>query len=388
LANSLTDLIPDAMEALDVVSREQTGYISAVSRSSSVARAALNQEVLVPVTTASSSAPNTPGVNAPDTGDTTVENVAVTISKSQHVPIRWNGEETKGLENAGTFSTIMADRIYQAMRTLANEIEADVHAEVYKRASRAYGATIGTAPFATAGDMSDFAGPLGILEVNGAPTNDLQMVLGTSAMGNLRGKMSNLFKVNEAGTADMLRNGMTDRVMKFALRQSAAVVQHSAGAGVNADLTGNEAIGQTTLGVDGITSNTTGYKAGDLITIATGDTNKYVIGTGLGDVSSGDLIINKPGLLVAHLANDEITRLASYTPNTAFARSAVVLATRAPAMPKGGDAAVDVTTVTDEVTGLSFELALYKQYLQNVVHVRLAWGYRAIKPEHIAILHG
>jgi hypothetical protein len=190
LANTLTDLIPDAMEALDVVSREMTGYIGAVTRSSSIARAALNQNVLVPVTQAASTAVNTPAVNAPDTGDTVVDNVPVTISKSKHVPIRWNGEETKGLENAGTFSTIMADRIYQAMRALVNEIEADVHGEVYKNASRAYGATIGTAPFATAADLSDFAGTLGILETNGAPTNDLQMVLGTAAMGNLRGKQS------------------------------------------------------------------------------------------------------------------------------------------------------------------------------------------------------
>lgn len=389
MANTLTDLIPDAMEALDVISREQVGYIGAVSRSSGVERAALGQEVLVPVTQAASTATNTPAVNAPDTGDGTVDNVPVTISKSKHVPVRFNGEETKGLTNAGTFSTIMADRIYQAMRALTNEIEADVHAEVYKKASRAFGVTIGTAPFAAATGMADFAGALGILEVNGAPTNDLQMVLGSAAMGNLRGNMSNLWKVNEAGTVEMLRNGiLNDRVMKFALRQSAAVVQHVAGAGTGADLVGDEAIAQTTIAVDGITSNTTGYKAGDLVTIATGDTNKYVIGTGLGDVTSGDLILNKPGLLVAHLTADEITRLASYTPNTAFARSAVVLATRAPAMPKDGDSASDVTHVTDPVSGLTFELALYKQFLQNVVHVRLAWGFKAIKPEHIAILHG
>jgi hypothetical protein len=388
VANTLTDLIPDAMEALDVVSRELTGYIGAVARSSSVARAAIGQNVLVPVTEAASTAVNTPAVNAPDTGDAAVDNVPVAITKSKHVPIRWNGEETLGLTNAGTFSTIMADRIYQAMRALVNEIEADVHGEVYKHASRAYGATIGTAPFGTAGDLSDFAGPLGILEINGAPTNDLQMVLGTAAMGNLRGKQSVLFKVNEAGTSDMLRNGMTDRVMKFALRQSAAVVSHTAGAGAGADINNGagEAVGQTSLTVDGITVNTTGYKAGDLITIA-GDTNKYVVGTTLTD-TSGELVINKPGLLIAAADTTEITLLGSHVPNTAFARSAVVLATRAPAMPKGGDAADDITTVTDPISGLSFELAVYRQFLQTVVHVRLAWGCKAIKPEHISILHG
>src|SRR5690606_18865116 len=101
MANTLTGLIPDLYEALDVVSRELTGFIPAVSRSSSIERAALNESVIVPVTGAHTSADNTPGVNAPDTGDTTVDNETVTISKSKHVPVRWNGEEAKGLQNAG-----------------------------------------------------------------------------------------------------------------------------------------------------------------------------------------------------------------------------------------------------------------------------------------------
>ena len=91
MANTLTDLIPDMYEALDVINRELTGFIPAVSRNSSVARAAKNQTVRVPVTGAETAADNTPGVTAPDTGDTTVENVEITISKSRHVPVRWNG---------------------------------------------------------------------------------------------------------------------------------------------------------------------------------------------------------------------------------------------------------------------------------------------------------
>jgi hypothetical protein len=388
MPNTLTDLIPDLYEALDVVSRELTGYIPAVSRSSSVARAALNEQVLVPVTTVVTGADNTPGVTAPDTGDTTVENVSISITKSKHWPVRWNGEQTKGLQNAGTFSSIQADRFYQAMRSAVNEIEADLHGAAYKGASRAFGATAGTAPFATASDLSDFAGVLRILEENGAPTNDLQLVNGHAAMANLRGKQSGLFKVNEAGRDDMLRNGMTDRIMGFALRHSHAISQHTKGAGTGYDVNNGsgEAVGQTALTLDGGTVNTSGIKAGDIVTLA-GDTNKYVVKTGLTDVG-GDLVINKPGLLVLGADATELTVGNSYTPNVAFARSAIVLATRAPALPEGGDSASDVTTIVDERTGLAFEIAQYKQFMQVVYHVRLAWGYGAIKSEHIAILHG
>lgn len=382
MANTLTGLIPDMYEALDVVSRELTGFIPGVSRSSDVARAALNQQVLVPVTTAATSSDNTPGVTAPNTGDATVDNVAVSISKSKHVPVRWNGEETKGLQNAGTFSTIQADRFYQAMRTLVNEIEADLWAEAYKNASRAYG-TAGTTPFGTAADMTDFAGVLRILEENGAPTNDLQLALGHSAIGNLRGKQSGLFKVNEAGSSDMLRNGMTDRIMGMAIRHSHAVGIHTQGTGAGYVTSGSTAPGVT--GVALVTGTGT-VLAGDVVTFDADANNKYVVGTGV--AAPGTIQLGKPGALTTIATANALTVGDSYTPNVAFARSAIVLATRSPAMPAGGDAADDAMTITDPRTGLSFEVAVYRQFLQTVYHVRLAWGFRAIKPEHIGVLMG
>lgn len=383
MANTLTDLIPDIYEARDVISRELTGFIGAVSRSSTVAEAAVNQEVLVPVTGAATTADNTPGVTAPNTGDDTVENVAVTISKSKHVPVRWNGEETKGLENAGTFSTIQADRFYQAMRALVNEIENDIWLEAYKNSSRAYGSA-GTTPFATANDMSDFAGVRRILEENGAPTNDLQLVLGHAAIANLRGKQSGLFKVNEAGSSDMLRNGMTERIQGLALRHSHPIGVHTKGTGSGylVNTAGGEAVGQTTITAD---TGTGTILAGDIVTFAGTTDQKYVVNTAL---SGGSFAIGKPGLRVAEADDDAITVGNSYTPNVAFARSAIVLATRVPAKPKGGDSADDVMTVTDPVSGLTFEIALYRQYLQAVYHVRLAWGFKAIKSAHIATLMG
>ena len=379
MANTLTGLIPDIYEALDQVSRELTGYIPAVSRDSGIERAALGQNVRVPVTTEVTAQDTIPSANAPNTGDTNVDHVDAQITKSRHVPVRWNGEETKGLSNAGTFSTIQADRFYQAMRTLVNEIESDVHVEAYKNASRAFG-TGGTTPFGTAADLSDFAGVLRILEENGAPRTDLQLVLGHAAIGNLRGKQSGLFKVNEAGSADMLRNGMTDRVMNMAIRHSHASGLHVNGTG--ADYLVNGAVGakSTTITVDGGAGT---ILAGDIVTFA-GDGNKYVSG-GLAGTS---LALNKSGLLIPAADNTAITRGNAYTANVAFARSAIALATRAPALPEGGDSADDVIQVVDPLTGLAFEIAVYRQFMQVVYHVRLAWGVKAIKQDHIALLLG
>lgn len=381
MANTLTNLLPDMYEALDVVSRELTGFIPAVSRSSEVARAAMGQKVRVPVTGLASGGNNTPGTTVPDNGDEIIDNVEVEISKSQYRSVRWNGEETKGLSNAGTFSSITADRFYQAMRSLVNEVEADLWAEAYKNASRAYG-TAGTTPFATGGDLSDFAGVLRILEENGAPTNDLQLALGHAAVGNLRGKQSVLFKVNEAGSSDMLRNGITDRVMNMAIRHSHPIAVHTKGTGVDFLTNGAVAAGVRTVAAD---TGTGTILAGDIATFAADAVNKYVVNTAL---SGGSFAIGRPGARVPIADNNAITLGANYTPNVAFARSAIVLATRAPALPEGGDSATGVETIVDPRTGIAFEIAEYKGFLQTTFHVRLAWGFRAVKSDHIALLLG
>lgn len=378
MANNLNGLLPTLYTAMDIVSRELTGFIPAVTRDSTIERAAVGDDVKIPVTTVAGAQDTVPSVTAPNAGDGTVDNVVAKITKSRNVPIRWNGEETRSLQNAGTYQTIMADRFAQAMRTLINEVEYDCWLEAYKGAGGAYGVA-GSTPFAVAADMTDFSGILGVLERNGAPRNDLQLVLGHSAIGNFRGKQSQLFKVNEAGSADLLRNGMTDRVMSFAIRHSHSIGIHTKGSGADYLVNGAPAIGDKTLTVDGGTGT---VLAGDILTFA-GDTNKYVSGGLVG----ANLSLNG-GLIIEPTDNSVITLGSSYTPNVAFSRSAIALATRAPALPEGGDSADDRTTIVDPLTGLAFEVSVYRQYKQVVYEVALAWGVKAVTKRHIGLLIG
>lgn len=378
MANNLNGLLPTLYTAMDIVSRELTGFIPAVTRDSTIERAAVGDDVKIPVTTVAGAQDTVPSVTAPNAGDGTVDNVVAKITKSRNVPIRWNGEETRSLQNAVTYQTIMADRFAQAMRTLINEVEYDCWLEAYKGAGGAYGVA-GSTPFAVAADMTDFSGILGVLERNGAPRNDLQLVLGHSAIGNFRGKQSQLFKVNEAGSADLLRNGMTDRVMSFAIRHSHSIGIHTKGSGADYLVNGAPAIGDKTLTVDGGTGT---VLAGDILTFA-GDTNKYVSGGLVG----ANLSLNG-GLIIEPADNSVITLGSSYTPNVAFSRSAIALATRAPALPEGGDSADDRTTIVDPLTGLAFEVSVYRQYKQVVYEVALAWGVKAVTKRHIGLLIG
>ena len=280
---------------------------------------------------------------------------------------------------------MLANQFTQGFRTLANAVEADLGA-LYASASRAYG-TAGTTPFATANDMTDLAQINKILDDNGAPAGDRVLILGSAARAVMEGKQSGLFKVNEAGDAGaLLREREMRRLMGLVMGYSAGVASHVKGAGTGYLINGAEAAGQTILTVDGGTVNTTGIKAGDVITVAS-DANKYLVNTGLTAVS-GDVIIADPGLLAAAADNAALTIGNNYVANLAYTRDAMILAARAPAMPTGGDAADDVMTLTDPLSGLSVQVALYRQYRQVKYEIGLAWGVKAVKPRHMAVLLG
>ena len=163
-----------------------------------------------------------------------------------------NGEVAVG--DTGQYNAILADQFADGMRKLVNAMEQSIAVKALAGASTAYG-TSGQVPFGTAGDLSDFAGVAQLLDESGAPVGDRQLVLNSAAMANLRGKQSVLFKVNEAGTADMLRNGMTDRVQNFALRYSGGIRQHVAGGGSSYVLNGAAAAGLKGLALKTGTSN-------------------------------------------------------------------------------------------------------------------------------------
>ncbi|MGK5004110.1 hypothetical protein [Janthinobacterium sp. LB2P70] len=218
---TLTGLIPDIYAAMNVIAREQVGFIPAVSRDSTAERAALNQTVRSPVVGAMAAEDLTQGAYAEDAGNQTINYVDMTISKQRSVPFGINGDDTQRLQSAGTYANINQQRIAQALRTLTNEVESDLAATSIKL-SRAYGA-VGTIPFGTAGDLSDFAQPKKILKDNGAPLSDLHMVLGSAAMANIEGKQSGLFRVNEAGTDDLLRRGAVTVVQGYDLHNSGAI---------------------------------------------------------------------------------------------------------------------------------------------------------------------
>jgi hypothetical protein len=386
MPNTITGLIPTLYEALNVVNRELVGFIPAATRDTKAERAALNQTIRIPVPTVAAAQDVTPGVTAPNAGDATIGFIDMTISKSRAIPIRWTGEEQRTLSTGDVpqINTILRDQFAEAMRALVNEMEVDAALAVKAGASRATG-TAGTTPFATAGNMDDLALLRQILEDMGAPTSDLQFVGNSNTWANLRGKQNTLFRVNESGSSDMLRNGMTDRLFGFAMRNSAGITPHVAGTGASYTTSGSGpfAVGTTTVPL--ITGTGT-LVAGDHITFAADTANRYIVKTGI--AAPGSIVLNRNGLRVSIPSTNAVTRGAGYRGNFGFARSAVVLAQRLPALPSGGDMADDRIVVTDPVSGINFEVATYRQYRQVYYEVAAAWGWGIANEAQIATLLG
>lgn len=381
MANTLTNIIPTLYEALDVVSREQVGFIPAVHRDAAAERAAVGEVINIPIVPVQTAVDITPGITAPDSGDQVIGNTTMTITKSRMIPVRWTGEEQKGVRNSGLYPTVQQQRIQQAFRTLCNEVEADL-AGLYVNASRAYG-TPGTAPFGTANDLSDSAQVLRILEDNGTPMSDVHAVMGSGAIANIRGKQSVLFKVNESGTSDLLRRGIIGDIHGVMIHNSGQVKTPASGTG--ASYTTNNAgyaIGATEITL--ITGTGT-VLAGDVVTFA-GDTNKYLVATGL---TGGKITLAEPGLRKAIGTSATAMTISTASERSLyFPRNAIALIARAPEMPDVGDMADDVVDIMDPVSGLVFQAAMYKQYRQIHLEIGLAWGVKAIAPRHIAALLG
>lgn len=383
MANTLTGLTPTIYGALDVISRELVGFIPAVVRDTSMERAALGQTISWPVVAPGTVGDITPAATGPAGSNTVVAAPTTTISKAKSVQFFLTGEELLGLNQSSAQQVIIQNTFAQAFRSLANLIEIDLFSVAYKGSSRAYGSA-GTAPFASAGDFSDFANIRKILEDNGAPLSNLHLVLGSAAAVKLRSVQSVLFKANEAGSDEFLRSGALGEVEGLKLHQSAAVVAVTKGTGGSYTTNGSTAPGVTDIVVQ---AGSNPILAGDIVTFAADSNNKYVVNTGV-TAAGQTLKIGKPGAMVTIATANAITVGNNYTPNMAFDGNALFLVARAPAAPEGGDSADDAMIVQDPVSGLPFEIRMYRQYRQIAYEVGIAWGYAAVKSEHIATLMG
>jgi hypothetical protein len=379
--NNLTKLIPILFMAAQIVSRELIGFIPATSMNMTAKQAALNQVIRVPITPATDNQDITPGT-PPVNGGTDFDCVDMAITKNRIAkPITWTGDEE--ISVGSNLNGMLVNQFAQAMRSLANELERDTClAGVIGAlmAGNVYGIA-GVTPFAS--NLSDLAQLKKLQDDIGTPQSDRHLIINTTTGAALR-SLPQLTSVAHSGETGMLRQGVLHELMGYAIRESAGFMPMDPGTQTQLVLTANAPAGAEALAVTALIGT---LNMGAIIQLA----GKYYTVTAPAIV--GATVINiSPKIVETVASGTTATVLSPYMPNVAFSRDFVYLITRNPAMPqqasKAGGTLLDLMSITDPVSGLSFQVALFDRYRQIAIEIGLAWGVKAINQRHGCVLLG
>ena len=377
MANTFTAIAPVLYGAARTVPRELVGLLGAVKRDFNDQGAAKGDTVKIGVSPIATIADFTAAQTFVAGTDRTPTTSSLILNQEKVSSWNMTAEEERSLENSGTAQDSLAQTVQQHIRAHVNAIETYAWGVARVAASRSTG-TAGTDPFAT--DQKPLADALKILLDNGAGNMDLAAVIGTTAGTNLR-KVSNLFKANEAGSPDLLRNGVLGQLYNFDIRESAAVTTAAKGTMTGALINSAAmAVGTTSLVFDGGTQGATGFVAGDTITIAGDAVNKYIVKTGI-VAASGTVVIQEPGLLIAIADNAAITVGNIATQNLCLRRDAVAVVARPGLQPVSAD--IDQMVLSDPASGLSF--LLYRKVGQGMASWYMRTVFDAFAPNPYAI---
>lgn len=384
--NTLTNLIPDAYAALDVVARELVGFIPSVLRDPLAEAVAVGQNLRIPQTAKNTAGRDiVPAMAVPTVAAQTIGNETLTLTQSRAFPFSWSAEDRYAMDQGAGALSINQQQIAQAIRAAVYEIEEDIAQDAAKYASR-NAAVADTTVFKT--NLADLANVKKILDDNGAPMSDRHFVMSTTCGAAMR-TLTQLSSVDSSGDTTLLRQGVLGNLYGFNIRESALIQSPAVGTTSTAVLASTATtVGQTSFTLKNAGSGT--LLVGDVVTIGSGDTNRYLVtATSVTSTVAGQTFsIAAPGLRVAQgAAEHAVTVIAQGQRNIALARPAILLATRLP-MADGNDMAIDRQTITDPISGLSFEIAVYPGYRMATYEIGIAWGLKVLRPDFIAQLQG
>ena len=379
MPDSLASLFPTLYAGIAEFPRRQFGMIRAVQVDGQLSRAAKGQSVVWDVPQVSGAVDIEPAATLPAPSADVAKSLTYTMAHRKGVRIAVTGEASEAIGDAA-MAIRRQNQYLQAFDKLAAGIESYLAGVAILNASRAFG-TADTVPFtASSTNLEYFAKLWGILAKNDRSNGELSLVLNTATAEAMRAYMGMLWKANEAGDDEMMKNGYRTRVQGFNVFESNQITQHTKGTGANYVMNGAHSAGATEITVK---TGTGTILAGDVISIADEPSgSKYVVVEGI--TAAGTLKIGAPGLLGA-AADGKAVSIHQYTPNLAFNQSALGLGCRLPEIPKEGDAAIDATSIRDPYTGLVFEVRRYAEYRQIVDEISIMYGAIVLDPEAIAI---
>ena len=384
MANTLTPIIPNLTASMRRVLAERAPLPSMTMLDFKPEQAALNQSVVVPLAPVVAGADRTPAATFTVAADRTITNTTISITKDRKFPFHLTGDDFLRMKQNPEFMPLS---MAQAMRAWRNEVHSDIAglhvsaAGYYSAATPSSGAALGaagTTPFGS--DLSLLVGAEKLLNDSLAPSEDRFLFIDTAAKQNLS-QLGQLIKVSEAGSADLLRNGIIGQLSGFNVVWGNDVKNGATIAGSGYVTNGTQAVGSTSIVVQ---TGTGAIPAGTVISFAADTANKYVVATAYAG-GAGTVTITSG--LVNQIATSNAITLSAGRRNMAFHREAIGLAIRLPALPDGGDAG-DHMEVMDPETGIGARFSTYRGYGLNNYELSSAWGVSAVRPELLKLILG
>jgi hypothetical protein len=360
MANNLTEVIPKILAQGLITLRSACVMPALVNNDYAADAAQKGATVDVPIPSAVTAVPVTPGPTPPATADSIPTSVAIPLDQWQEAPFYLTDKDLKEAD-----SGIIPMQASEAIKALANFVNADIMAK-YKGIWGFQG-TPGTTPFAST--TSDATQTRKVLNNQLAPLSDRRFVIDPDAEANaldLRAFQDFSF----SGDINVIREGQINRKLGFNWLMDQQIPTHTAGTVTGAPtVTGVNAIGAKTINLTTGAGEAVDILEGDIVTFA-GDSQTYAASADLtiGASATGDLLLHN-GLAQATAGTEVVTVKGDHVVNLAFHRDAFAFASRPLEDEANAGLGSIIQAATDPVSGLSLRLEVTRE------HKRIRWSY-------------
>lgn len=374
MPNTLSAIMPKIVTRGLQTLREQAIMPRLVNSDFAEDTARFGDTIDVPVPSTVSADDVAPAATPPTPPNTSVDKVSIPLSNWKKASFFLTDKEVGEIDSADKFVPM---QMGEAIRALANAINASVHAE-YK-GIYGYAGTAGTTPFASAVTVATDARKL--LNKQLAPRGARRAVLDFDAEANALG-LAPFSDADKAGETGVKIEGEIGRKFGIDWFADDGVLTHTAGTAAAATVTTGAAasLGAATVTLK-VASGTATLVVGDVLSIA-GNAQTYVVMAAATLDTTGVPVSIAPALKAAASNGAAVTVRASHVVNLAFHRDAFALAMRplswgGPEMQSGSL----MFGATDKETGISMRLEVSRQYKQTVWEFDVLWGVKLVRPQ-------
>lgn len=372
MPNQLTPVIDKLLAAGLVALREQAIMPRLVNRAYEAIAGQRGSTIDVPIPSAIQATAVTPANVPPTTPDVGPTSVAIPLDQWYEAPFYLTDKEQ--LEAMEGIIPLQAS---EAIKALVNMVDRSILAQ----ATKVYGmaGTPGTTPFQT--DLTEYLDARKILNRQLAPMDNRAVVLDVDAEAkalNLRAFQDASFR----GDTDGIINGQIGRKLGAVWVMDQNVMTHTTSTGTGYQANGPHAAGATTILVD---TGTGTLVPGDVFTFAS-HTQTYVVTAAAGGPPHTSVTIS-PGLKIAIIDNDVMTKKATHVMNLNFHRDAFALASR-PLESADPFGLGRFQVAIDNISGLALRFEVTREHKRTRFSYDILWGVQLVRPELAVIIAG